>query len=403
MAHLAAGASGNRSKLIPSRTVAAAAAAVALAMTMGSSGVPARGQAAATSTTTADPPPASTPEAETTATTDAGPLETTPPATAPPDTASLPTTTPSTAPGPTPEVGDGVESPSPGEVPSDIRRVINSVRRSAPNGTERLLTALAPLEQLGMTREEAISAGFGRFPVAGVARFSHDWLFPRYTPEFHFHQGTDIFAVTGTPVRAPAEGTLKLAQGGSGGLAAYVYQVDGTYYYLAHLSAFAGQRQGQEVSLGEVVGYVGDSGNAKGGSPHVHFEIHPAPARAVTSGKGKSRTVTYVARPVPVGTVLPAADPKATLDQWLRDALAAVPQLVAALESRPRALVATGITRRLADGRAGPFPGPAGPPAGQLLWASSVNPSGGALRLADRKSTRLNSSHIQKSRMPSSA
>ena len=272
---------------------------------------------------------------------------------------------------------------APGEVPADARRVINAVRRSRPNSTKRLLAALAPLEQLGMTRAEAIAGGFGRFPVAGPATFTHDWLFPRYTPTFHLHQGTDIFATTGTPVRSPADGTLKLAQGGSGGLAAYVYQADGTYYYMAHLSAFAGQSIGQAVELGEVVGYVGDTGNAQGGSPHLHFEIHPAPTRAVASGKGKSRTVSYVARPVPVGTVLPAADPKATLDQWLSDALANVPQLVAALESRPRALVATGITRRLADGRSAAFPAPVAPPPSQLLWASSVNPAGGALRLAE--------------------
>lgn len=333
----------------------------------------------ATTTPTSEPDPAST-----TTTVAPPPEETVPPTaeTAPPATPPE-TAPPTTAPPPAPGAGDDGRVPAPGEVPPEARRVINSVRRSAANGTARLLAALAPLEQLGMTPAEAISAGFGRFPVGGVARFSHDWLFPRYTPSFHLHRGTDIFAVAGTPVRSPTEGTLKLAQGGSGGLAAYVYQADGTYFYMAHLSAFAGQKQGQAVKLGEVVGYVGDSGNAKGGSPHVHFEIHPAPTRAVTSGQGRNRTVTYVARPVPVGTVLPATDPKATLDQWLRDALAAVPQLVAALESRPRALVATGITRRLVDGRTGSFPGPVGPPPSQLLWASAVSPSGGALRLAE--------------------
>ncbi|MGI8685054.1 MAG: M23 family metallopeptidase [Acidimicrobiales bacterium] len=361
----------------PAAVLALAALAVA------SSGVAAHGQLTSTTTT---PTTTSEPEPTTTTAPAPPPEDTVPPP--PPDTAPPAGTAPTTVvmdqpPAPTVDQGDGSRAPAPGEVPDGARRAINSVRRSAPNGTARLLAALAPLEQLGMTHDEAISAGFGRFPVAGPAKFSHDWLYPRYTPEFHLHQGTDIFAVTGTPVRSPADGTLKLAQGGSGGLAAYVYQADGTYYYMAHLSAFSGQKQGQKVKLGEVVGYVGDSGNARGGSPHVHFEIHPAPARAVTSGKGKSRTVTYVARPVPVGTVLPAADPKATLDQWLLDALAAVPQLVAALESRPRALVATGITRRLADGRTGSFPGPVAPPATQLLWASSVNPSGGALRLAE--------------------
>lgn len=273
-------------------------------------------------------------------------------------------------------------------MPESARRAINSVRRSGPNNTRRLLAALAPLEQLGMTREEVVAAGFGRFPVGGNATFVHDWLFPRFVPEFHLHHGTDIFAATGTPVRSPADGTLKLAQGGSGGLAAYVYQADGTYYYMAHLDAFVpGQRPGQTVKLGEVVGYVGDSGNAKGGSPHLHFEIHPAPTRAVASGRGRSRTVTYVVRPVPVGTVLPAADPKATLDAWLGEALEAAPQVVAAFESRPPARAATDVTGSVGDGERASFP-PVDSSRSQLLWASSVNPAGGALRLAEAEAMR---------------
>ncbi|MGH9179342.1 MAG: M23 family metallopeptidase, partial [Acidimicrobiales bacterium] len=273
---------------------------------------------------------------------------------------------------------------APGVVPAEAEAIIRSVRRSGPNSTKRLLAALAPLRDLGMSLPEIIAAGFGRFPVAGPTTFTHDWLFPRHTPEFHLHKGTDLFAAMGTPVRSPADGVLKLAQGGSGGLAAYVYQADGTYYYMAHLSAFAtGQRPGRQVRLGEIVGYVGDSGNAKGGSPHVHFEIHPAPTRQVVTGKGRNRTVTYVVRPVPIGTVLPAMDPKATLDQWLKEALDAVPDLVAAVESRPRALVATGLTGRRGDGRPSSFAAPVAPPTSQLLWASSVNPGGGAARLAE--------------------
>lgn len=235
-----------------------------------------------------------------------------------------------------------------------------------------------------MTEQEAIAIGFGRFPVGGYATFSHDWLFPRFTPTFHLHEGTDIFATTGTPVRSPVDGTLKLAQGGSGGLAAYVYQPDGTYVYMAHLNAFvAGQRPGQQVKVGEVVGYVGDSGNAKGGAPHVHFELHPAPTREVVSGRGKSRTVTHVVRPVPVGTVLPPVDPKGTLDQWLEEAVAGAKDLIASVESRPRALLGTGITRRLGNGRSTGLPAPVAPPRSQLLWASSLNPAGGAVRLAE--------------------
>ena len=313
---------------------------------------------------------------------EAGPAPDAPPAADAASPAGVASPAPPVVPPSAPVDGRGPARPAtlaPGELPPGARNVIGSVRRSAANSTRRILAALVPLEQLGMTHEEAVAAGFGRFPVGGSATFSHDWLFPRFTPTFHLHQGTDIFAAAGTPVRAPADGVLKLAQGGSGGLAVYVYQADGTYYYMAHLSAFAGQKPGQRVVLGEVVGYVGDTGNARGGSPHVHFEIHPAPARAVTSGKGRNRTVTYVARPVPVGTVLPAVDPKATLDLWLREALAAVPQLVAVRESGPGALAATGVTGRRPDA----FPAPVVPPSSRLLWASSVNPSGGALRLAE--------------------
>lgn len=391
-------------------------------------GPPARAQVLFPTTTTTAAPTTTTTAPATTTTRPATTTSTTRPATTTPPPATAPATTapppapepdepqvgpdpapapPSSQPGPAPgqppsaagpvPAGGSVDDPprlpgdppslptlGPGELAPGLRQAMNAVRRSGPNDTRRLLAALAPLRHLGMTEQEVVAAGFGRFPVGGRATFSHDWLFPRYTPEFHLHKGTDIFAATGTPVRAPADGILKLSQGGAGGLAAYVYEPDGTYYYMAHLSAFVpGQKPGQPVKLGQVVGYVGDSGNALGSSPHVHFELHPAPARAVVSGTGRGRTVTYVTRPVPIGTTLPAVDPKATLDRWLRDAIDAVPRLVAALESRPRVLVATGITRRLADGRPAGFPAPVGPSATQLLWASSVNPAGGAVRLAE--------------------
>lgn len=270
-----------------------------------------------------------------------------------------------------------------GEVPADARRLMRSIRRSAPNSTRRLLGALSGLELLGIDSRQAVALGFGRFPVGGFATFSHDWLFPRYVPTFHLHKGTDIFAVAGTPVRSPADGTLKLTRGAVGGLAAYVYQRDGTYYYLAHLRGFVtGQRSGQQVKVGEVVGYVGATGNAAGGAPHVHFEIHPAPSRTVTSGSGASRTATIVTRPVPVGTVLPAVDPKAYLDQWLTDALAGVSRLLGSTEARPRALLANGVTRRGADAPS-VFAAPVTPPLSQLLWASAASPPGGALALAE--------------------
>ena len=102
--------------------------------------------------------------------------------------------------------------------------------------------------------------------MAGAANFVDDWWFPRFTPTFHLHEGTDIFGAYGTAVRSPTEGTLRQTNGAVGGQAVYVTQDDGTYVYMAHLSGFvAGQVDGQRIHVGEVVGYLGDSGDAKGG------------------------------------------------------------------------------------------------------------------------------------------
>lgn len=252
--------------------------------------------------------------------------------------------------------GDGA-STAPRIVPPEFQKMINSVKRSKANNTGKLIEALRPLVDLGMSEPEAAVLGFGRFPVAGYATFIDDWWFPRFVPVFHLHEGTDVFAPMGTPVRSPVDGVVRRTDGPVGGFAVYVRQKDGTDFYMAHLAGFAGPTDGEAVKVGDVVGYVGDSGNAKGGPPHVHFEIHP-------KGKG-------------------AINPKPFLDLWITEALAAAPNLISTFEAgRPRAVVATGLTRQLGAARSG-FEGPVAPPRPQLLWASSASPSGGALRLAE--------------------
>ena len=85
---------------------------------------------------------------------------------------------------------------APQAVPPQYAAYMNSVHRSSPNGTATLLAALQPLEDLGLTRDEAIAAAFGHFPVAGVTTFTDDWWYPRYNQPFHLHQGTDIIPGT---------------------------------------------------------------------------------------------------------------------------------------------------------------------------------------------------------------
>lgn len=116
------------------------------------------------------------------------------------------------------------------------------------------------------------------FPVAGKATYSNDWGAPRHNPSYHPHEGTDLFAARGTPVVASFGGRVSTREGTAiGGHSVTVTGADGTYLYYAHLDGFAPAAvPGAYVDAGTVIGYVGSTGNAAGGLPHLHFEIHPA-------------------------------------------------------------------------------------------------------------------------------
>lgn len=160
------------------------------------------------------------------------------------------------------------------------------------------------------------------FPVAGPVEFIDSWGYPRMmgTPSAHWHQGTDIFAAAGTPLVASENGVLaRIGTGTLGGNKLWVVGESGNEYYYAHLSSFAeGISNGKRVRAGEVVGFVGDTGNAKGTSPHLHFEIHPGgigPAnpypllKAAYGSRPVARAVapTTVPGPPPVAAPDPAA------------------------------------------------------------------------------------------------
>lgn len=111
-------------------------------------------------------------------------------------------------------------------------------------------------------------------PVAGiaVAHLSDTWGNAR--SQGRRHEGIDIMAKRGTPVHAAVGGTIaKLFKSGLGGIT--VYQFDPTkrfILYYAHLDRYAaGLKVGDEVKQGQVIAYVGSTGNAT--TPHLHFEI----------------------------------------------------------------------------------------------------------------------------------
>ena len=126
-------------------------------------------------------------------------------------------------------------------------------------------------------------------PVQGAKHhdYSDSWGAPRHGGRLHL--GTDVFAKRGTPVVAPVGGKLSHRNGSVGGLAFYLDGVDGVRYYGAHLDSITAKPG--NVKAGDVIGTVGDTGNAKGTGPHLHFEIHP---------KGK------------------AVNPVHTLERWCR-------------------------------------------------------------------------------------
>ncbi|MDT7569843.1 MAG: hypothetical protein QOE05_17 [Actinomycetota bacterium] len=114
-------------------------------------------------------------------------------------------------------------------------------------------------------------------PVRGPHHFTDDWGDARTG---HRHQGNDILAPYGTPVVAVISGAIKTDYSSAGGISLYLRGSDGNEYFYAHNSRNVAAT-GQHVATGEVIAYVGNTGNARGGPSHVHFERHPGGGSAV--------------------------------------------------------------------------------------------------------------------------
>ncbi len=182
-------------------------------------------------------------------------------------------------------------------------------------------SANPPIDQ---TRIDQLLDGSYLFPVLGatVNDYSSDWGAPR--ADTGFHQGIDIFAASGTPILAINDGTVfRVGWNTIGGRRFWFADRYGNLFYFAHLAGFSPlATEGQTVKRGDVLGFVGNSGDAQGTPPHVHFEIHPGGLWAVPPFAYVTSWITGLRQPVmstaitappatvTVTTPAPAAKPK---------------------------------------------------------------------------------------------
>jgi peptidoglycan LD-endopeptidase LytH len=126
-------------------------------------------------------------------------------------------------------------------------------------------------------------AGGGVCPVKGPVRIGQGWGAPRDGGRRR-HQGIDLLAPSGTPLVAVASGhitRLSNLDRGRGGISLWLRDRRGTAYYYAH-NQHNLVHLGQHVRAGQQIARVGTTGNARGGPPHLHFQLHPNGGRPVS-------------------------------------------------------------------------------------------------------------------------
>lgn len=133
-----------------------------------------------------------------------------------------------------------------------------------------LQTGLYAMRLMSMPAPDTLA-----IPVAGVKpkALADTWHAPRAPGRRH--EGIDIFASKGTPVVASTEGVvLRTGESGLGGKVVWVLGPGGHQHYYAHLDRFAEIGAGMRVAAGTVLGYVGNTGNARTTPPHLHYGVY---------------------------------------------------------------------------------------------------------------------------------
>jgi murein DD-endopeptidase MepM/ murein hydrolase activator NlpD len=115
------------------------------------------------------------------------------------------------------------------------------------------------------------------FPIYGPSAYGDTFGSPRGDVSGGWHHGDDIFAPLGAPILAVADGTVfSVGWNDVGGYRLWLRDEGGNEFYYAHLSAYTTLAvNGRHVRAGDVLGFVGNTGDAEGTPFHLHFEVHP--------------------------------------------------------------------------------------------------------------------------------
>jgi murein DD-endopeptidase MepM/ murein hydrolase activator NlpD len=155
------------------------------------------------------------------------------------------------------------------------RKDLETLRAEQQAALELFRSAVARLERELQRAPvpSAVPAAPGALlcPVQGPVSFVDSWHAAR--PGGRAHEGVDLMSPRGAPNVAVVSGAVTMRSGGTSGNGVTLRGDNGNEYRYYHLSAYEGGAR--TVAQGDVIGYTGNTGDASGGAPHTHFEIHP--------------------------------------------------------------------------------------------------------------------------------
>jgi len=157
------------------------------------------------------------------------------------------------------------------------RRKLPEAKKEKKNETDSGEPTTPPVRSVPTDVIPRLTASGYVFPVYGQASFTSTFGAPRGAYVGGWHHGEDIFAPLGAPVLAVANGIVySVGWNKVGGLRFWLQDLEGNEFYYAHLSAYSPLAvNGTQVRAGDVIGFIGNTGDAEGTPYHLHFEIHP--------------------------------------------------------------------------------------------------------------------------------